>query len=238
MEIAEYTYRLQNGQPIVTLAGKQYLLSTGAARSVGNAPVLLGRRDIDPRPSYQGITVANLRQRLGSQVAGMLGMDLLAPFAVHLYPGEHLLRLCPTCEIQGDTLPLEVVHGAPVFTVQAGGIGGRKMRLALDTSSALSLVPEPLLRHCETLGSRESYHPLVGSYRTPCYALDLAIDGTDRRFHAGVLPENLEAHLGRQRLDGILGADLLEHFGICLRLTRRMITLGPRNFGIAAAAGA
>ncbi len=238
MDVAEYTYRLQNGQPIVTVAGKQYLLSTGAARSVGNAPVLMGRRDIDVLTSYQGITPANLRERLGSRVVGMLGMDLLAPFAVHLYPEERLLRLCPTCEIEGDTLPLDIVHGAPVFSVQAGGIGGRKMRLAVDTSSALSLVPEPLLRHCETLGSRECYHPLVGTYRTPCYLLDLSIDGTDRRFRAGVLPKSLEAQLGKERLDGILGADLLEHFGVCLRLTRRMITLGPRNFGIAAAAGA
>ncbi len=238
MDVAEYTYRLLKDQPIVTVAGKQYLLSTGSTRSVGNAPVLMGRRDIDPLPSYQGITVANLRQRLGSQLAGMLGMDLLAPFAVHLYPDERLLRLCPTCEMQGDTLPIEVVQGAPVITAQAGGIGGRKLRLAIDTSTALSLVPERLLRHCESLGSRKAYHPLVGSFRTPRYLLDLAIDGSGRKFHAGILPDSLEAQLHRDRLDGILGADLLEHFGVCLRLTRRMITLGPRSFGIPAAAGA
>ncbi len=238
MDVAEYSYRLHKGHLIVAVAGKQYLLATGAARSVGNSPIVMGRRDIDPRPSHQGVTVANLRQRLGSDLAGMLGSDLLAPFAVSLYPEDRLLRITPTCEIDGDTLQLDFVRGAPVLEVQAGGIGGRKLRLIVDTSSAMTLVPEPLLRHCESLGSRQGYHPLVGEFHTPLYLVDLAIDGGNRKFHAGVLTENLETALHADRVDGILGADLLEHFGICLRLTRRMITLGARNFGIQAAAGA
>ncbi len=238
MDVAEYSYRLLEGHPIVAVGGKQYLLATGAARSVGNSPVLMGRRDIDPRPSHHGVTVANLRQRLGSEVSGMLGADLLAPFAVSLFPEDRLLRISSACEIQGDTLPIEVIRGAPVLTVQAGGVGGRQLRLVLDTSSAMTLVPERLLRHCETLGSRKGYHPLVGNYRTARYLLDLAIDGSSRKFQAGVLPDRMETQLQADRLDGILGIDLLEHFGICLRLTRRMITLGPRSFGIQAAAGA
>lgn len=238
MDVAEYSYRLQKGHPIVTVGGKQYLLATGSAHSVGNAPILMGRRDIDPRPSYQGITVAHLRQHLGSQLAGMLGMDLLSPFAVSLYPEERLLRISPGCEVEGDALPIELVAGAPAMNVQAGGIGGRVLRLAVDTASALTLVPEPLLRHCETLGTCKGYHPLMGGFRTPRYLLDLPIAGSSRKFHAGVLPERLEVRLRENRIDGILGSDLLEHFGLCLRLTRRIITLGPRSFGVQAVAGA
>lgn len=238
IDVAEYSYRLKKGHPIVTVGGKQYLLATGSARSVGNSPVLMGRRDIDPRPSYQGVTVANLRQRLGSQMAGMLGMDLLNPFAVCLYPEERLLRVCTDSEIEGENVAIDVVRGAPVITVEAGGPGGRPLRLVLDTSSALTLVPEPLLRHCESQGSRQSYHPLVGAFRSRRYLLDIAIEGNNHLFHTGILPDHLENKLREDRIDGVLGTDLLEHFGVCLRLSQGSITLGARSFGAPAVAGA
>lgn len=238
LDVAEYAYRLRKGHPIVTVGGKQYLLATGSSCTVGNSPVLMGRRDIDPRPSYQGITVANLRQRFGSQIAGMLGTDLLGPFAVCIYPEERLLRICTECEDSGQDVAVDVVEGAPVLTVQAGGPGGRELRLLLDTASALTLVPEPLLRHCETQGSRRSFHPLVGVFHTPRYLLDITIDDSKQLFHTGILPDELEYKLREKRIDGILGIDLLEHFGVCLRLSQGVMTLGPRSFGAKVAAGA
>lgn len=226
MHVAEYTWRLEKGHPVVQLGGKPYLLSTGAPRSVGNEPILLERRDIDPRPSHLGVTVASLRKRLGCELAGMLGCDLLSPYTVTLFPEERLMRLSEA-KAQGDiALPLSMVNGAPVVKVE---VGGRHMSLLLDLAAAVSLLPEPVVHGSELQGKNLTFHPLVGSFNAPHYTAEICVGGECRLFRVALLPEALDEKLALDGIEGVLGVDLLQHFGLCISLGQKIIRLGRRS---------
>jgi hypothetical protein len=226
MHVAEYTWRLEKGHPVVSLGGKPYLLSTGSKRSVANGPILLERRDIDPCPSHQGVTVASLRKRIGSELAGMLGCDLLSPFTINVYPEEHLMRFSEG-EVQGDiAMPLSIVKGVPVIRAQ---VAGRELPLLLDTASAISLLPESMVLNSELQGRNQTFHPRAGSFLTQYYTCEICVGGERRLFRVGILPEPLDAELSQEGIEGVLGVDLLEHFGLCLNISEKILKLGQRS---------
>jgi hypothetical protein len=226
MHVAEYTWRLQKGHPVVSIGGKSYLFSTGSEFSVGNAPILLDRRDIDPRPSCQGVTVANLRKRFGGELAGMLGCDLLSPFTINVYPEEHLVRFSEE-QVTGDiSLPVSMIRGAPVIKTL---VAGREMSLLLDTAAAISLLPETVVMSSELQGRNRTYHPRAGSFLTQYYTCEICIGGECRLYRIGILPECLDEVLCQDGIDGVLGVDLLEHFGIGLNIGEKVLKLGKRS---------
>ena len=231
MHVAEYTWRLEKGHPVIKVGGKPYLLSTGSSRSVGNEPILLEPRDIDPRPSHLGVTVASLRKRLGGELAGMLGCDLLSPYTVSLYPEEHIMRLSEAIT-QGDiALPVSVVKGAPVVKVE---VAGRHMSLLLDLAAAVSLLPEPAVHGSDLQGKNLTFHPLVGSFNTQHYTAEICVGGECRLFRVGLLPESLDEKLGEDGIEGVLGVDLLQHFGLSINLGQKVIKLGRRSMAVTA----
>lgn len=226
MDTAEYSYRLHKGHPIVRLGGQPYLLATGMSRSVGDSPIYMGRRDIDPHPSHLGVTVAGLRQRLGIEVAGVIGTDLMAPFNVAVCPDDRLVRFSEGPLEGEETVPLEIVDGAPVVPVR---IADRDRRLLFDTAAPLSLLRESEFRSREPLGKDRAYHPLVGAFTTDRYTMEFSIGGQNRLFQAGVMPDSLENQLRKDGIHGVLGVDLLEHFGLHLYLQERVMKLGRRG---------
>ena len=226
MDSAEYSYRLYKGHPIVRLGGQAYLLATGMSRSVGESPIYMGRRDIDPRPSHLGVTVAGLRRRLGIEVAGIIGTDLMTPYHVAVCPDDRLVRFSEE-PLEGDeTVDLEMVDGAPVVQVR---IAGEEKPMLFDTAAPLSLLRESEFRGSERQGRERAYHPLVGSFSTDRYTLEFGIGGQQRLFQAGVLPDNLENQLRQNGIHGVLGIDLLEHFGLHLYLQDQVMKLGRRG---------
>ena len=226
MHVAEYTWRLQKGHPVVTIGGKPYLLSTGSRHSVGNTPILLERRDIDPRPSHEGVTVASLRKRFGGELAGMLGCDLLVPFTINVFPEERLLRFSEE-QVHGDiSMPVSMIRGAPVIKAR---VAGREMSLLLDTASAISLLPESVVMNAELQGRNRTYHPRAGSFLTQYYTCEICVGGECRLYRVGVLPESMDNSLSQDGIDGVLGADLMVHFGLCLNIGEKVLNLGKRS---------
>ena len=226
MESAEFTYRLLKGHPIVIVDGKRYLLATGMSRSVGDSPIQLGRRDIDLRPSYLGVTVANLRRRLGNEMAGVLGADLMAPFTVGICPDDRLVKFMPGPAAGETKIPVSLISGVPVVPAD---IGGKQVKLLLDTASSLSLLPDSALQLIEPGGQEYAYHPLAGRFRTLRYTLDISLGSHQRLFRAGVLPDALQSTLREDGIYGVLGSDLLEHFGLSLSFSEQMLVLRKRG---------
>lgn len=226
MHVAEYTYQLHKGHPVVNLGGKGYLFATGAQRSVGNSPILLHRRDIDPKPSHQGVTVAGLRQRFGKELAGMIGCDLLSPFTVNFYPEDRLVRFSEAKVRGGITLPLSTINGVPVVEIE---VSGRRLSMLLDTASAVTLLPEAVVRHSELQGRNLAFHPLAGTFHTHHYTMEVCIGDACRLFRVGIVPEALDYVLGPDNIDGVLGVDVLQHFGLCLSIGERFVKLGRRS---------
>lgn len=226
MHVAEYTYHLHKGHPVVNVGGKHYLFATGSQLSVGNSPILLHRRDIDPRPSHQGVTVASLRKRFGKELAGMIGCDLLSPFTVNFYPEDRLVRFSEAKVRGGITLPVSTVKGVPVVEVE---VSGRRLSMLLDTGSALTLLPEAVVRHSELQGRNLAFHPLAGSFHTRQYTMEICVGDACRLFRAGIVPEALDYALGPENIDGVLGVDVLQHFGLCLSIGKKFVKLGRRS---------
>ncbi len=232
-DMANYLFQLHHGHIIVNVEGRPCLLDSGAPFSVGYEPLRIGGQVFPVEGNYMGVTASYLSEHIGVPVEGMIGADVLREINVSIYAAERMVQfnhLPPAGEI---VLPVQLCGELPVINVR---VNGRVRRMYFDTGAPISYLLPDALSGAEPEGRHEDFYPLLGSFLTPIYTLLVELGGHRRRFRFGHVPEELRPMLRAGEVQGMIGTELLRHFGVSLSLRDKVMRLeSPHNLvGLAA----
>ncbi|MEP5764364.1 MAG: hypothetical protein ABJ308_07210 [Halieaceae bacterium] len=220
--MANFMYQMHHGHIVVTVEGRPYLLDTGSPFSVGYEPINIGGRSFEVQQSYMGVTCGYLMENIGVPIEGMIGADIMQEFTVCMYASERMIQFTHLPPVGDIVIPLQDFMGVPIFCVQ---VAGQVRRMFFDTGAPMSYLLPQCLADKEAEGRHEDFYPLVGNFMTSVYALDVNIGGSSRKLRFGELPHELEALLEAGAVQGIIGTEMLKHFGICLSLKEGVMRL-------------
>lgn len=105
-------------------------------------------------------------------------------------------------------MEVDFIMGIPVVELE---INGAPRKFFVDTGASVSYIKEELVAGKESLGEKEDFYPIIGTFKTESYAIKASLGGMEFNSEMCVLPETLNALLANG-IDGILGADDMANF--------------------------
>jgi hypothetical protein len=208
-----YQLETPGGHLIVRHGAHTLLLDTGS-------PVSLGRRStyrfLDRETAvllrYQGMTMEQWSERIGVNLDGLLGCDVLGRHAVTIDPeaGHVVFDEDPAPPCTGS-IPLWTVAGMPVVEVE---MAGRKLRALFHTGATLSCLREVDIRAQRCVGVARDCYPGLGEFTTELRQVTLTFGDQQVSLECGLLPSAIEQALRPVDVHGIVGTDLLRAFAV------------------------
>lgn len=220
--MANYLFQLHHGHIIVHVEGRSYLLDSGAPFSVADEPINIAGAIYPVESCYMGIEPSHLSETIGVPVDGMIGADIIREYTLGIYAAERIVQFHyqPT---SGDiVLPVQEFCNLPIISVM---VNGRVRRMFFDTGAPTSLLLPEALVGVEPFGRNEDFYPLLGNFLTDMYSLDVVLGGLKCNFRFGKLPEELRPTLEAGNVQGMIGTELLKHFGMTLSLRDKVMYL-------------
>lgn len=212
-----YPLTLHEGHLLINVDGRRYLVDTGSPWSIGHAPVRLAGREFAMQTGdLMGNTCESLVEMVGTPFDGLIGTDILGQLDLEISLRDGVLRLSDSLLEMPGELPVESLQGVPIVECE---LNGQSVRMFFDTGAPLSYLSEACVQGCTALGEVEDFHPLLGRFRVPTFAVPVQAWGQLMNVRAGQMPTLLEMALGLGGVDGILGTEVLQH-GV-LRLSQR-----------------
>lgn len=225
-----YPYELIHGYPIVQIEGLRVLLNTGSAESLGRDDQLLVDGMAFPvHRSTLRMKIEDLSAMLRTPLDVMLGADILTQFDFKLL-SERGQVVFTSGEFRpyGYANHFELYMGVPITPVS---VFNKDMRLFFVTGSRRTYLNMDLLRKLQPVGSVKDYYPGLGVFETPLFKIAVWVAGYDVELEVGITPAPLVSMLNQTHSQGILGADVLQGFEVCLAPRRRESFWWRRGFG-------
>ena len=116
-------------------------------------------------------------------------------------------------------------------------VNGRVRRMFFDTGATTSLLLPEALEGVDPVGRHEDYYPLLGNFLTDAYSLEVILGGERRELRFGAAPEELRSILESGQVHGMIGSELLRHYGMTLSLRDRVMHLELPHTLVGIAAG-
>ena len=200
------------------------LIDTGSPASFHEASCIeINGREHKVSTSYMGITAQYLSQKIGCQISGLLGMDIM-----NLY--EIYIDIRPVSYAIGDVCFFEPngsvsVRGKSIMgipTVEAL-INGHKALLLFDTGAPISYIDRAYTQCAPISDTIIDFSPLIGcdEFEVDRYMLTTRFDnvyGRDGKSEIayGNTPPQIAMMLKALQVDGIIGYDLMEKYRIVI----------------------
>jgi hypothetical protein len=105
-------------------------------------------------------------------------------------------------------MEVDFIMGIPVVDLE---INGAPRKFFVDTGASVSYIKEELVAGKESLGEKEDFYPIFGTFKTESYEITASLGGMEFNSEMCILPEKLKALL-MNGIDGILGADDMAKF--------------------------
>jgi len=220
--MANFLYQMHHGHIIINVEGRPFLLDTGSPISIGYEPIEIGRQIFELEQSYMGVTCSYLMEHIGVPIEGMIGADIIQAFNLSIYASERMVQFNHLPPVGDIFIPVKNFMGVPILNVK---VAGQVRRVFFDTGAPMSYLRRDLLCDEQPDGRHEDFYPLLGNFLTNTYFLELGIGGSACELRFGELPEELEGLLSAGDVHGIVGTELLKHFGMCLDLKDSIMRL-------------
>ena len=202
------------------------LLDTGSPSSFHKKGVInVFGRPYNVPADIMHVNASFLTDKVGCDISGLLGMDIIKQFRLHLCaePFGGVLRIDGNSDnrelssiVQLETFNLMGVPGVVIT------IDGRRARMLFDTGAPISYMGKSFLRGKPCIGQTRDFSPMTmsGEYTVNLYSLETSLhpDSVKDSFnvHYGNLPQEIALVLGLAGVDGIIGYDLLMHSKVIL----------------------
>ncbi len=232
--MANYLYQMHHGHIVINVEGRPCLLDTGAQCSVGYDPIRIAGRSFEVEPCYMGITTSYLSEHIGVPIEGMIGSDIISEFNLSVYATERMVQFNRLPPVGDIVIPLQDCFGIPVVNVL---VNGRVRRMYIDTGAPTSLIMPEALAGVEPIGRHEDFYPLMGNFLTPIYALDVVFGNQCHILRFGEVPEELRPCMEAGNVQGMIGSELLRHFGMNLSMRDKVLRLETPHSQVGLAAG-
>jgi hypothetical protein len=231
IEMANYHYEMKDGHIIFETDGREIMLDTGAPTSIGKNEINFEGDTYVLQDNYLGVSLETISEWSGLEFDVLMGMDIIGGKDLLIDPANNSLVFEDRLEGSGHLLELKTLMGIPMIEIE---IAGETVELVLDTGAATSYLDPDLLEGLDSVDEREDYYPLIGRFNTPIYQLDVSLDEESIDLEFGRLPDLLQMTLMLTGCRGILGTQILQHFGYILSIPRGEVCLNKleRSFAI------
>ena len=225
-----YPYNLINGYPILLMDGLHVLLHTGSSESMGREDhIAIDGTAFTVHRSTLRMKIEYLSTMLGTPLDAMLGADILTQFDFKLL-SERGQVVFTSGEFRpyGYANHFELYMGVPITPVS---VFNRDIRLFFVTGSRRTYLNMEMLHSLTPCGKAKDYYPGLGVFETPLFHVSIWVAGYDVDLEVGIPPAPLVSMLNQTHSQGILGADVLQGFEVCLAPRRRESFWWRRGFG-------
>ena len=220
--MGNYIYQRIHGRIIVNIAGRSCVLDTGSPFSLGFYPITIAGREFPVHESYLGVTCEYLSREIGTTIEGLIGADIVSEFTLGIYPNEQMVQFQKTPAFGNIVLPIDNHLGVPIIKLE---VNGRVISAFFDTGAPMSYLLPEALEGLRAEYTHEDFYPLVGNFLTPVYRLPYNIGGEAGEMRFGRLPDELQGMLEGGEVQGIIGTELLKHFGLSLSIREHVLKL-------------
>ena len=199
------------------------LVDTGSPISFHPLGVLhIGENDIPVSKRIPGVTTTYLSEKVGLEINGLIGMDIINSFPVLISLKNGFFFLDDDAEYATHfhMFPLPPIAGGLIaVTLQ---VNHRKANMIVDTGAKISYIHPIFTSGMESCGSRDDFSPYVGNFKTETYMCEVntLICSTNNRVYSqlfGTPPEIISMTLQQLNVDGIIGIDLFKRFRLQIR---------------------
>ena len=167
--------------------------------------------------TYMGTTIQYLSQKVGCEIVGLIGMDILCQYTVWINT--------PQCGnfisfSKGDTIPS--TYPVESFTIMSipgicMKVNGQRAKLLFDTGAHISYISDSYYQNIPIARQSADFSPLLNAefnvdlYNLPTHFYDKMVN-----IEFGSMPLELKAMMLQLHVDGIVGYDFIQHFRIVL----------------------
>lgn len=165
--------------------------------------------------SYMGITAAYLSEKVGCEIVGLLGMDIISQYTMWINTpdfGSFILFE----KTEGNPSFSEVEHfevmGIPGICMD---VNGKNVKLLFDTGAQISYISESCYQNQPVVRTTTDFAPLLNTeYQVDMYNLPATFCQKTFDVEFGAMPKALAQLLETIAVDGIIGYDLIHAFRI------------------------
>lgn len=208
MKKTEYKIEIVRGHILVVDdRGSKVLIDTGSPLSFHlDGVIALGGETFNVPTSLMGTGSDYVTENVGTEVDGLVGMDILGNGILIDVPNERIVLGHPT---DGLThVPSQSLFG---YMAAEMDIRGRKAKVIIDTGAPTSYVMSPLTDGLSAVDNVTDFNPMVpgGTFETPIFEFPVSFAGQQFDMRAGHLPFLIRATLSLLGVDGVIGMELL-----------------------------
>lgn len=184
-----------------------FLIDTGAPSSFGNDRIFnLGDSQFILDDSYLGLDTDVLSQNVGTDCAGLIGVNILNCFdTLFDHPNGQILFSEPKMRDSTEGIPLSFCMGIPKLEVT---VNDTVLPMFLDTGAQVSYLKKEFLNSSPSLGQVEDFYPGLGTFQTSLHKVDIELNNRSISVRTGSLPTLLHSLLAMGGASGILGNEV------------------------------
>ena len=204
----QYPLRVLNEHIFVEIADALWLIDTGSPSSFGGTIQFGATTHTLPQTMMGGLlggllSAEYLTKETGIQCSGLLGNDIMGGYNLRFDFLNGTLELHDIDEgfFSDQHCQFTTVMGVPLIRCQVNGVPAR---LLVDTGATISYWQHANLKQCTSVGSKQDFYPMFGSFTTVIYAVTIDCCHWSQTLKVGSLPGLLGAAITLVA-DGILG---------------------------------
>ena len=211
--VHEYPLQMFGGHLLIRHKRQALLLATGSPISVGRTTRcrFLGQ-EFPVQADYNGLTIEQLSEQIGTRIDVLFGADVLARFAVTIDTERSVVVLGDDRgPHRGRVVPVETIGGIPVVDV---GLAGRALRMLFHTGATVSCLQCGDTRPYPCVGVARDSYPGLGEFATELRRVPLTFGDQAVGLICGMLPPVLARSLLLVGVHGLVGTNLLQSFKV------------------------
>jgi hypothetical protein len=217
VSVFKTTYDNINGHIILPFEGKRLLIDTGSPISIGSGSLDFLGREYQLHKPVQGASPEALSEFIGTKIDGLVGLDILHNHDLRL--DWSTLEFDPEENEVGEILPLSFGNfGLPAIPLE---VNSHTVEAIFDTGAQISYINKSVTAGECSVGEFCDFHHTVGEFTTTLYRLATKLGEQLLTLDYGLLPASVYGG----NLD-ILGTEVLKHFPVTLRFSRREFVVG------------
>ena len=198
------------------------LIDTGSPASFHKEGCIeINGRKHNVQTSYMGVSASYISNKIGREVSGLLGMDIINLYEMWIDVRNVSHALGEVWFFDPDESKPHKganVMGIPICEVE---VGGNKVKLLFDTGAPISYLSDKYINCAPICDVVRDFSPLMGGeeYSVNRHTVSTTFHGflSGDEVHDvayGQMPMQLSMLLNMLNVDGIIGCDLIEKFRI------------------------
>ena len=198
-----------NGHIVANIDGNDCLVDTGSPVTFGTGRSLpsFGKPLIGE--GIRGLDAADVGRSLGRPLDILLGVDVLGHHTFLVDWEASTITFDPDTRPAGIEIPLDNIMGCPLVSAR---IGGRDVKLALDTGARVTFLDPALVADETPVGHYDDFYITCGPFTCDSFEKTVCVGDVSLDLIVGGLPSDMDSGLGFMGLDGILGNDIFNHY--------------------------